>query len=268
LGPVGVAGPALSYGDAAAALDAAVELEELGYETLWLPGSRSDPLDRVAAVVGATKRIPVATGILAIDTVPADALIAAYTAIEAEHPGRFVVGLGGAQGPRPLPTMGAYLDTIEETVPVRRRILSALGPKMLGLASRRAAGAYPFLITPDYTARARELIGPDTALIVLQSVVLEPDRARAREMARGQLGFFGAIPSYAGSFRRMGFTDADIQDVSDRLVDGLVAAGDVVEIAARVAEYRQAGADQVVLQVDGAGGFPRKQWRLLAEALR
>src|SRR5262249_40168863 len=155
--------------------------------TIWLPGSRSNPLDRVATVIGATRRIPVATGIVAIDTVPAEAVIAAYTAIEAKHPGRFLVGLGGANGPRPLATLGTYLDRTHDTVPTSRRMLSALGPRMLQLASQRAAGAYPYLVTPEYTARARELIGPDTALVVLQSVVLEPDRTRARDSAREHL---------------------------------------------------------------------------------
>jgi hypothetical protein len=41
----------------------------------------------------------------------------------------------------------------------------------------------------------------------------------------------------------MGFTEDDISQLSDRLVDALVIWGDDDTIAAQVAEHRQAGAD-------------------------
>jgi hypothetical protein len=54
--------------------------------------------------------------------------------------------------------------------------------------------------------------------------------------------------------------------LSDRLLDGITAWGELDSIAARVAEYRAAGADQVVLRVLGADDERAWQARL-AEAL-
>jgi probable F420-dependent oxidoreductase len=138
---------------------------------------------------------------------------------------------------------------------VRRRVLAALGPKMLGLARDRAAGALSELVTADYTAQARELLGPDTALVVEQLIVPQTDPQLARQYARKPLGYLAQMPAYQAHFRRMGFTDDDISQLSDRLVDALVVWGDEATIAARVAEHRQAGADQIAVNlITGALG--------------
>jgi DNA-binding CsgD family transcriptional regulator len=105
----------------------------------------------------------VASGIISVDRFGADEVSALYTGLQATHPGRFVVGLGGAHGPHPLQTLTSYLDRLE-AVPATARVMAALGPKMLDLARRRAAGAFPVLVTPGYTAGARSL----------------PDRVRGR----------------------------------------------------------------------------------------
>jgi probable F420-dependent oxidoreductase len=268
LGPLGVAlGP--EDGPEFAAVLA--ELEELGYSTIWLTGGPMTGLRQVGEAVRATRRVPVATGIIAVARFGAAEVAATYAELEASHPGRFVVGLGGAHGPKPLPTLNAYLDRLDTeppTVPADRRVLAALGPKMLELARDRSAGALPVLVTPDYTARARELLGPDTALVIQQLIVPETDPQLARQYAREPLGYLGTMPHYRAHFRRMGFTEDDVSQLSDRLVDGLVSWGDETTIAARVAEQRQAGADQVAVSlITGSSELPRTQWRRLAAAL-
>lgn len=248
LGPVGAASDGVNL------VETAAELEELGYGTFWLPGRLPDALAEVPGIVRGTKRITVATGITSVDRVSPDRVADTYR----EHPGRFLAGLGGSHGTRPLAAINAYLDKLDPVVPRSARVLSALGPKMLALARDRTAGAYPYLVTTDYVASAREILGPDTWLAVLVTVVAEADPTQAREIVRGgSLPARAASPGYAANLRRMGFTDGDIADLSDRLVDGVTVWGDLDTVVRRLTEYRAAGADQVVIQL---GGVP-DEWR-------
>jgi probable F420-dependent oxidoreductase len=151
-------------------------------------------------------------------------------------------------------------------VPRSELILSALGPRMLELARDRASGAYPYLVTPEYVASAREILGADRQLAVLLDVVPEPDAARAREIVRaGSLSFLRTIPGYNANLRRMGFGDDDIDGLSDRLIDAVTAWGDLDTIVRRIGEYHAAGADQVVVQLNG---LPTEWVSRLAEAVR
>ncbi|MDX3190199.1 TIGR03620 family F420-dependent LLM class oxidoreductase [Streptomyces sp. MN03-5084-2B] len=263
LGPLGASHSTTDTAEPSAAVATATELEELGYATLWISGGQGNTLPRITELLHGTNRIQVASGILSVDRVPPGEVAAAYADLPA---GRFVVGLGGAHGPRPLATLGAYLDEIDVAVPASARILSALGPKMLELARDRASGAYPYLVTTDYVASARELLGPGPRLVVGLSVVAGTDGAAVRETVRGggSLKFLAGMPGYAANFRRMGFTDADISDLSARLVDGLTVWGDFDAVVARLREYRAAGADQVVVPLDGV---PREWWPELVKAL-
>jgi probable F420-dependent oxidoreductase len=267
LGPVGVA---LPPGDGPEFDAAMAEVEGLGYSAIWLSGGALTSLDQIGAVIGATQRIPVVPGIISVDRYDAPSVAAAYAASEAAHPGRFIVGLGGAHGARPIDTLNAYLDRLDSTepiVPAPVRVLAALGPRMLRLARDRAAGALPVLVTPEYTAQARATLGDDSTLIIQQLVVLSTDADRARELARGPLGFLGTVPAYQANFRRMGFTDDDIATLSDRLIDALVARGTPDTIAAHVAAHHAAGADHVALSVVADNALPLAEWRELAAAV-
>ena len=270
LGPVGVT---VTPGEDRAFLDGMAELEGFGFSTIWLAGGPLKHLGQIRAVADATRDVKVAGGIIPVDRFDAGSVAATWAEIEAAHPDRFVVGLGGAHGPRPLRTLSAYLDTLDTvppTVPATARVLAALGPRMLRLARERSAGAYPFMVTPGYTARARSLLGEDATLVVGQLAVVETDPERARELGREPLRFMtGRGGPYADSMRRMGFGDDEIDRLSDRLVDAMVAWGDPGAVAARVTEQLEAGADQVALSVvdDGPpGSLPLDQLRRLAEA--
>ena len=254
LGPFGIA---LNVTADRAYLDHAAEVEQLGYSTIWLPGGQIDRLDRIADLVGATTKITVASGIIPLDVYQADAVAQLYAATA---PGRFVVGLGGPQkAARPLRALHEYLDELDHAdppVPVERRILAALGPRKLEIARDRFAGAVPMLVTPGYTRTARQVLGADSTLIVSLPVVLDTDATRARATARGPLTFLSGVRGYADNFVRMGFTDAEVSGLGDRLVDALVAWGDAAAIAARVDEHLDAGADQVVLSAVNEGSQP------------
>jgi probable F420-dependent oxidoreductase len=270
LGPVGVAVSGFSADHPDAEIDIAREVEALGYSTLWLPGGQGNNLPVIDRVVRATDRIQVASGILSVDVVPAREVAQAYADLEKTSPGRFLVGLGGAHGAQPLRTLNSYLDSLDTeapVVPAASRILAALGPAVLGLARERAAGAYPYLVTPEYVEGARATLGPGSALAVLLMVVPETEPAAVRAAVAEPLRFLGAVPGYRGNFLRMGFTEREIADVDDRLVDAVTAWGDLDTIVTRVREYHAAGADQVVLRITG-GNNPSAVWfRRFAEAL-
>jgi probable F420-dependent oxidoreductase len=263
LGPIGLASSYPYTDDAAVVTDEAQRVESLGFSTLW----RSGNLPMLNAAVRATTSIPVATGIIPVDSVPAAEVIATYESLQRDHPGRFIVGLGGAHGAQPLKTLNTYLDELDAArIPASSRVLAALGPNMLALARDRTGGAYPFLVTPSYVTHARAALGADTTLAVLLMVMPTRDREAARPVAATPLDFLTKVGGYRRNLLRQGFSDSDIDDVSDRLLDGITAWGEVDSIAARVAEYRAAGADQVVLRVLGADDEQAWQGRL-AEAL-
>jgi probable F420-dependent oxidoreductase len=249
-------------------VDTAVELEGLGYTTIWLTGGPMSSLSQVAEVVRATSTARVATGIIPVDRFGSDDVAALYTELEREHPGRFIVGLGGAHGADPFATIAGYLDRLDGVVPQERRVMAALGPRMLDLARDRAAGALPVLVTPAYVARAKTRLGPDRLLAVEQLVVNETDPDKARDIARRPLGNLARVPAYQASFRRMGFGPDEIADLGDDLVDAVIGWGGVDAIATRVSELRAAGTDHVAISVVSASPVPtHTEWAAVAAAL-
>lgn len=261
----------LRYSEPAAIAEAAAELEALGYRALWIPDPGGDVFGALDLLLQATTTVTVATGILNIWRQTAAATNAWWSALSPADQGRMLLGLGVSHGPmigaawsRPLAAMGAFLDAL--TVPAEHLCIAALGPRMLELAADRTAGTHPYLVTPEHTALAREAVGPDGLVAPEQGVVLETDAPTARGIARQMLGGYAGLPNYVNNWKRLGFTDDDVTSLSDRLVDALVAWGDVDAIAARVDEHRGAGADHVCLQVLQAPGspMPRTAWKALA----
>jgi probable F420-dependent oxidoreductase len=271
----------LRFGDSAESSEAAAELDDLGFGAVWLPGlDGAGILEAVERQLRATKRIAVATGVIGIWGHDADRLAADHARLQADYGHRFLLGLGisnaeAAQGIggrdnfRPIADMSAYLDALDEAQPrveVADRILAAMGPQMVDLAARRSLGTHPFLVTPDYCAKTRSVIGKDNLLAPYVPVVLTSDRDDAHAAAGQWLGQFIGMPSYNSSLRTQGFTDADLTDgPSERLIDAVTAWGDLDAIAERAAAYHDAGANHLALHVLGATtDYPRRQWRELA----
>jgi probable F420-dependent oxidoreductase len=122
---------------------------------------------------------------------------------------------------------------------------------MLALATDRAAGAHPYLVTPGHTALARGILGPDRLLAPEHKVVLVADPARARAIGRPKVAtsYLGLV-NYRNNLRRLGFTDEDLADEgSDRLIDALVAHGTPGTVADRLAKHLDEGADEVAVQL-------------------
>lgn len=260
-----------------AVLAAAKELEQLGYGTIWYSGgSGTRGFDIGRVLLQATSRMAVATGITSIWATTAAQSAAGFRQLEQVAPGRFLLGLGVSHAPmvnhgdpgryrRPLQAMERYLDELS-AIPRQRRIVAALGPKMLDLAQRESIGTHPYLVTPQMTARARDLMQPGLLVAVEQGVVLEKDPARARTVAREHLSGYLKLPNYVNNWLRSGYRPTDVAEGgSDRLVDDLIAWGDVAVIADRVRAHYAAGADHVCIQVlGGAIPVPVPEWRAIA----
>ncbi|MEV7243811.1 LLM class F420-dependent oxidoreductase [Streptomyces sp. NPDC093248] len=257
--------------------EAAAELERLGYGAAWLGGSSAPR--HALPLLAATSRMAVGTSIQSIWQYEAEESAAAFAEVESAHPGRFLLGLGvshaklAEQYRRPYSALVAYLDALDKAgVPAGRRVLAALGPRTLELSRDRAAGSVPYLVTPEHTARAREILGEEPLLAPEFKVILETDAATARTLARENLAMYLTLPNYANSFQRLGFTEDDLTaGGSDRLVDALYAWGSEDRIRARINAFHEAGADHVALQIidgDDRNTLPRQAWRHLSDLLR
>lgn len=235
----------------------AKEIEALGYGAIWVGGSPPAELDWVEPLLAATSTLKVATGIVNIWTAAPGPVAESFHRINTAFPGRFLLGIGvghreaHTEYRKPLDALTDYLDKLDEYgVAKEHRVLAALGPKVLQLAADRSAGAHPYLTTPEHTASARELIGPDAFLAPEHKVVLTTDAERARAVGRKALEIYLNLNNYLNSWKRLGFNDSDVaKPGSDRLVDAVVAYGSSDAIAARLREHLDAGADHVPVQV-------------------
>ena len=268
--------------------EAASEIEELGYAALWFGEALGrEAFTNASMLLSATSRLVVATGIANIFVRDAWATNAAAKTIAGAHPGRFVLGLGVSHRPMvemrghdyrsPLSTMRSYLEDMREAQFTAAQpehdppwLLAALGPKMLELSRDLADGAHPYLVTPQHTAEAREILGDGPLLAVEQAVAPTEDREEALRLGRAHLSRYMRAPNYRNSWLRQGFREEDLTgEGSERLVEGLVAWGSEDDIRGRVREHLSAGADQVCVQVvtDGRAEDLREMWRSLAPVL-
>jgi probable F420-dependent oxidoreductase len=255
----------------------AASLEQLGFGTLWLGGSPDGELAQVDELLDATTTLSVATGIVNMWKDDARKVAASFRRIEQRQPGRFLLGIGAGHREatghyaRPYETLANYVEVLRgDGVPADSLVLAALGPKVLRLAGERAGGAHPYLVTPEHTRRARAILGTGPLLAPEHKAVLEadPQLARAIGRPRVQNPYLGLV-NYTSNLRRLGWTDDDLKDGgSDALIDALVAHGSVGQVAARLTEHLDAGADHVAIQlITEPDADPLDGYRQLAQAL-
>src|SRR5665213_76207 len=280
--------PALEAQPGPCAQEVAVELDELGFGSLWLPEAYGrEAFTGAQALVTATRRLVVGTGIASIYARGAMAANGAARLVEALAPGRFVLGLGVSHKPSverdrketylpPIQAMTDFLDALASApyfgadAVMPPIVLAALGPRMLGLARDRTAGAHSYLVTPEHTASARVTLGPDPLLVVEQAVVLDQARDESLRRAHDHLNIDTGLPNYRNSWLRQGFTEEDlVRGGSERLADALVVQGDEAAVVSRIRAHLDAGADHVLLQVLGSdlAQLPLEEWRALAPAV-
>lgn len=240
--------------------DLAAKIEALGYGAVWVGGSPDADLAWVEPALERTSSLQLATGIVNIWSAPAAEVAESFARIEAAHPGRFLLGIGAGHREhteeyvKPYDALVSYLDALDAAmVPTSRRVLAALGPRVLRLAAERAAGAHPYLTTPEHTAKAREQVGGSVFLAPEHKVVLSTDPEEARAIGRKTAERYLALSNYVNNLQRLGFTQDDVRSPgSDKLIDAVVAHGAPEDIARRLNEHCEAGADHVAVQVLGA----------------
>jgi len=178
----------------------AQEIERLGYATLWVTGSPAAELSFAEPLLESTTALKVATGIVNIWTADAKTVAASFHRINTAHPGRFVLGIGAGhpehteQYRTPYDALVDYLDELDEyRVPASQRVLAALGPRVLRLAAERTAGAHPYNTTPEHTAQARDIIGPNALLAPEHKVLPIADAEEARAVGRKVLNTYNGF---------------------------------------------------------------------------
>jgi probable F420-dependent oxidoreductase len=268
---------------------AAKEIEDLGFGALWIPEALGrEAFTSAAILLAGTTRLVVATGIANVWARDAMAMAAAQRTLCEAYPDRFLLGMGVSHRPlvggvrghdyrNPLSYMRAYLDAMDRAPFMAAqppapppRVLAALHPKMLELARERSWGSHPYFVTPEHTARARRALGKDRFLAPEQAVLLETDAATARTIGRQHMAIYLGLPNYRRNLLTLGFAESDLDHGgSDRLVDAIVAWGDVGALRERVRAHHAAGADHVCIQVLSADPrtLPVAEWRELAPAL-
>ena len=262
--------------DAQQCAELAQRVEELGYSTMWYPEAFNYETFAIAAyLLGHTEKLQVASGIANIYARDPAASAMGHNSLNALYGGRFVLGLGVSHAPlvsdvrgheykKPVATMRAYLDGMDQawkamdsTPEKKQLVLAALGPNMSKLSAERTLGAFPYNITPQQAELSREYMGSKGAIICEQKVCLCTDPVQARAAARAALGFYLALPNYYNNWFRLGFDQSDLENGgSDRLMDAMVLWGDTDQIKARLNEYFDKGADQVVIQAVRPDGQP------------
>ena len=274
----------MSASDAA---ESAQRIESLGYSALWIPETVGrHPFAHAAWLLANTSELVVATGIASIYHREPGVTLAAQNTLAEQSGNRFLLGLGVSHKPmvegvrgltygKPVTTMREYLEKMDASpysgpkpASAPPRVIAALGPRMLELSRDACQGAHPYFTSPEHTAMAREVLGPDAWLCVEQKVILEEDPAKARDLARQTAQVYIGLPNYRNNWLRMGLEESDFDDGgSDRFVDATFAWGDAAAIRARIQAHYDAGATHVCIQpVHPQGAFGPLHWETL-EAL-
>ena len=290
IGRIGVWSGVFDAHPMSAVQDACLEIEAMGYSTLWLPEAVGrDPFVAAGACLAATTSLRLATGIANIYARDPMTTVACQRTLAEAYPGRFMLGLGVSHHhlverlrkhdySKPLAYMQEYLFEMDRAMFVAvgpnedpGRVIAALGPKMLKTAASQATGAHPYLTTPEHTQRAREIMGEGALLAPEQMVVVETDPEKARAVGRQSLAIYLRAPNYQRNLLTLGFDESDWSDpnnASDRLVDGIVAWGTPEQIKVRVDAHLDAGANHVCIQtLRSDTAMPLDDWRSMAEVL-
>jgi len=258
-------------------------IERLGYDVLWYPESRGyESLSLAAFLLGHSTRLRIGSSIASIYARDAFTARRGLLSLNALYGGRFILGLGVSHAPmvegirghayaKPVPAMRAYLDGIAKDQPGSQEwpiVVAALGPLMLRLSADMARGAVPYNVTPEHTARAAKILGPNKLLAVEQKVCLETDAGKARALGRKELARYLVLDNYRNCWLSLGFAEADLaHGGSDRFIDAMVLWGQAASVKDKLRAHFAAGATHVCIQpLHADGDFAARDRSLAALA--
>ncbi|MEE8433258.1 MAG: TIGR03620 family F420-dependent LLM class oxidoreductase [bacterium] len=264
----------------------AQRVEALGYAALWYPESRGhESFSLGGYLLARTNTLVLATGIANIYARDAAAAKQGQHSLNKLYGGRFLLGLGVSHIPtveglrghsyaKPVATMRAYLEGMDQSAGMAQQldeapptVIAALGPKMTALGGKNAAGIHPYNVTPEHTAWAREIVGPQPWVCVEQKIMMTTDATQAMKVAREGMARYMALPNYRNNWLRQGFSEAELDNGgSDRFLDAMVAWGDAATIKTRIQAHFDAGASHVCIQPLNPDGSPLPDMKAL-EAL-
>jgi probable F420-dependent oxidoreductase len=281
LGRLGVWYSTDKLGDAQQIKQFVATVERLGYDTLWYPESRGyESLSVAGFMLGNSTRLKFGSSIASIYARDAFTSRRGLLSLQALYGDRFILGLGVSHVPmvegvrghkyeKPVPAMRAYLDGItkgeagSENWPIA---IAALGPLMLKLSKERTRGALPYNTTPQHTAEAKKIVGPDKWLVAEQKVCLETDAAKARGLGRKELSRYMVLDNYRNNWLRIGFSEAELANGgSDRFIDAMVLWGSADKVRQGLRAHFDAGATHVCIQPVHDDGDIAARDRVLTE---
>lgn len=283
-------------------VDAATAAEADGFDSFWLPQIfGTDAMSALTVVGREVPRIELGTAV--VPTFPRHPLVMAAQAltVSAASGGRFTLGIGlshqmviesmfGYSFDKPARHMREYLevlgpvlsgqpvDMVGETVTARATIdvpdsepvpvlVAALGPLMLNLAARLAAGTVTWMTgprtlgehtVPTITAAAEAGGFSAPRIVSALPVAVTDDAAHARERAAAVFQVYGFLPSYRAMLDKEGAAGpADVALV-----------GTKAEVRAGIESIRDAGAtDFVAVEFHGSGAVHADTRDVLREFL-
>lgn len=286
-----------------ATVDNLARLRDEGFGRVWLTQLPHEPdlLTVLAVALREVDGIEAGTGVLPIQNQHPMLLAQRALTLNLISDGRFTLGLGmthaavtegmwGIPWDKPVRRLAEYLDGLQpllageaaeavgETVTTRGRLqipatvpdvyIAALGPQLLKLAARRAAGTVTWMtgpatlaghVVPTLRAAAAGAGRPESAVRVVAalpvSVTDDTDAARAR--AAKAFAMYGRLPSYRAMLDREGFAGPE---------DAAII-GDERAVTERLAGLREAGVDEFVGGIFDESAEGRARTRALLRQL-
>ena len=136
--------------------------------------------------------------------------------------------------------------------------ISALGPAAFRLAGEIADGVLPYMCPIPYllntalqalSAGAAKAGRPRPPVVAHVPVAFTEDRATALQVGRQAMSFYPTIRVYRNMFIAAGYSEQEINTVSDSFVESLLVFGDESKIRDRLLELLSMGVDELTISL-------------------